>query len=73
MSNAFDTAFIAEVRAAIGRELKQHENTILSGTVDKFEDYKRQVGLRTGLMRALEIAAEVETKLSSPPERKKTA
>jgi hypothetical protein len=68
VSTAFDTLFVAELRAALGRELKAHENTILEGTVDKFEDYKRQVGIRSGLMRALELTFEIEKKLTSPPQ-----
>jgi hypothetical protein len=54
------------VRERIALELKNHENTILEGTVSKFEDYKHATGIRKGLSRALEIMAEVEKELTSP-------
>lgn len=71
MSTAFDTALLVRLRARLSAELESSANPLLDGTLKNFEDYKRAVGYRKGLQRAVDIAAEVEKELTSPPERKK--
>ena len=71
MTSAFDTAFLSRLRARLAMELDQSGNALLEGTLKNFEDYKQRVGKRQGLLRAIDIAAEVEKEMISPPERKK--
>lgn len=66
MTSVFDSQLQRRMRERIALELKNHEKTILEGTVSKFEDYKHATGIRKGLLRAIDIMVEVEKELTSP-------
>ncbi len=71
MSNAFDTAFLLRFRARLKESLEACDRVLLDGNCTSFDGYKHRVGRREGLMHAVEIATEVETELSAPPEKRK--
>lgn len=67
MTSVFDSTFVGRLRAKLAVEIKDVEPSLLDGAVSNFEGYKRLVGLRAGLVRALEAIDEVERELSAPP------
>lgn len=72
MTSAFDTALLLRLRVKLTAALDDSGRTLLDGTLKNFEDYKRHVGYRNGIERAVDILAEVEKELSSPPLKRNT-